>query len=51
MTLGRNLGIPRDVRFSITGHEPGAEGDDYGIASNEAQAAALTQFPRYEVSR
>ncbi|MGR9284288.1 DUF6538 domain-containing protein [Rhizobium johnstonii] len=49
MTLGRNLGIARDVRFSITGHEPGAEGDDYGIASNEAKAAALGQYPRYEV--
>jgi integrase len=49
MTLGRNLGISRDVRFSITGHEPGAEGDDYGIASNEAKAAALAKYPRYEV--
>jgi integrase len=49
MTLGRNLGISRDVRFSITGHEPGAEGDDYGIASNEAKAVALAKYPRYEV--
>ncbi len=47
MTLGRNFGISRDVRFSITGHEPGAEGDDYGIASNEAKAAALAKYPRY----
>ncbi|NEJ96257.1 MULTISPECIES: DUF6538 domain-containing protein [Rhizobium] len=49
MTLGRNLGISRDVRFSITGHEPGAEGDDYGIASNEAKAAAIAKYPRYTV--
>lgn len=49
MTMGRNLGISRDVRFSITGHEPGAEGDEYGIASLAAKAAAIAKFPRYEV--
>ncbi|WFU47723.1 tyrosine-type recombinase/integrase [Sinorhizobium terangae] len=49
MTLGRNLGISRDVRFSITGHDTDAEGDDYGIATNEAKAAALAKYPRYEV--
>lgn len=49
MTIGRNLGIARDVRFSITGHETEAEGDQYGLASNEAKAAALARYPRYSV--
>ncbi|MGO7837067.1 DUF6538 domain-containing protein [Rhizobium johnstonii] len=49
MTVGRNLDIPRDVRFSITGHEQGAEGDDYGIASNEAKASAIAKYPKYAV--
>lgn len=50
MTIGRNLGISRDVRFSITGHDTDAEGDEYGIATNEAKAAALAKYPRYVVA-
>ncbi len=50
MTIGRNLGVSRDIRFSITGHETGKEeGDDYGAKTNAAKAAALAKFPRYVV--
>lgn len=49
MTVGRNLGIARDIRFSITGHETETDGDDYGLASVEAKAAAVALFPRYQI--
>ncbi len=49
MTVGRELGIPKDVRFAITGHDSKDEGDDYGGTTNKAKAAALAKYPRYEV--
>lgn len=47
ITLARNLDIPWDTRCAITGHEPGEEGAKYGVASNEAKAAAIAKYPRY----
>lgn len=49
MTVGRNLQIPRDIRFAITGHASKDEGDDYGEVSNETKAGALLKYPRYEI--
>ncbi|WP_446980851.1 DUF6538 domain-containing protein [Rhizobium leguminosarum] len=49
MTIGRNLEIAQDVRFSITGHTTKDEGADYGDKTVDAKAAAIAKYPRYEV--
>lgn len=49
MTVGRDLEIPLDVRFSITGHATRDEGAKYGEVSIKAKAAAIAKFPRFIV--
>jgi len=51
MTVGRDLGISKDVRFAITGHATKDQGDDYGSITNKAKAAALAKYPRYGVDK
>lgn len=48
-TDARNLGIPRDISFDITGHDSKDEGDKYGTVTNKAKAAALAKYPRYDL--
>ncbi|MGU3399498.1 DUF6538 domain-containing protein [Brucellaceae bacterium D45D] len=48
MTVGRDVGISKDIRFAITGHDTTDEGDDYGVVSIKAKAAAIALLPRYE---
>jgi len=49
MTIGRDLGISKDIRFAITGHATKDMGDDYGTVTNRAKASALAKYPRYEI--
>ncbi|MGR9206996.1 DUF6538 domain-containing protein [Rhizobium leguminosarum] len=46
-TVARDIGMPRDISFAITGHETKDEGDKYGTITNKAKAAALAKYPRY----
>jgi len=46
-TIGRNLGISKDIRFAITGHDTKDQGDDYGTVSNKAKADAIAKYPCY----
>lgn len=48
-TEARNVGIPRDISFDITGHDSKDEGDKYGTVTNKAKAAAMAKYPRYQV--
>jgi len=47
MSVGRDLEIPPDIRYAITGHAPGEEGAKYGDVSIKAKATAIAKFPRY----
>lgn len=49
-TVARDVGIPRDVSFAITGHDSKDEGDKYGKVSVKAKAAAVDLLPRYAIS-
>ncbi|MBN8967721.1 MAG: phage integrase N-terminal SAM-like domain-containing protein [Rhizobiales bacterium] len=49
-TTCRRVGIDPETRDYIQGHVPRTEGEDYGTVPIEAQALALTKFPRYAVS-
>lgn len=50
MTVGRDVGISKDIRFSLTGHDTRDEGDDYGTVTITVKARALALFPRYEIN-
>tara|TARA_R110002020_G_scaffold37830_25_gene114145 strand:+ start:10732 stop:11043 length:312 start_codon:yes stop_codon:yes gene_type:complete len=45
-TVCRKVGIDRNVRDAIQGHEPGSVGDNYGDVTIKAMALALAKFPR-----
>lgn len=42
----RDVGVGRDISHAITGHDNDDVGDDYGEVNVEAQALALSKFPR-----
>jgi integrase len=48
LSKARQAGIERALRFAITGHELGTEGDKYGQPEPEELAEALKKFPRYD---